>query len=68
MEVRLHRFKRTLKWMLRGGKNRRVGNAMKGSGSDGGVWGDVGVKAPPFQENVKMEVERREKIVRWVTL
>ena len=29
------------------------------------VWGDVGGKAPPLQEKVKMEVERRKKL-RWV--
>jgi len=28
--------------------------------------GDVGGKAPPLEENVKMEVERREKMVGWV--
>ena len=39
---------------------------MRGSGSDG-VWGDVGGKTPPLEENVKMEVEKREKFVGWVT-
>ena len=33
------------------------------SESDVGVWGDFGGKAPPLPENVKMEVERREKTV-----
>ena len=29
--------------------------------------GDVGGKAPPLHEYVKMTVERREKILGWVT-
>jgi len=42
------------------GKNRRVGKARRGIGIRSWFRGDVGGKAPPLQENVKMEVERRE--------
>jgi len=47
-------------------KNRRVGKAWRGIGIRCWCKGDVVGKAPPLQENVKMVVKRRQKIVGWV--
>ena len=49
------------------GKNGRVGKARRGIGIRCWCRDDVGGKAPPLEENVKMDVERRKKMVGWVT-
>ena len=49
------------------GKNRSLGKARRGIGIRCWCRGDVGGKAPPLEEEVKMAVERWEKIVGYAT-
>ena len=61
LEVSLHHFVMGENGCREAGKNPRVGNARRRIR----IWcwcrGDVGGKAPPLREKVKMEVERWEK-------
>jgi len=67
LEVRFHRFKKSKNGGRESGKNCRIGKTRRGIGIRCWYGGDVGGKAPTLEQNVKMDVKRREKMAGWVT-
>ena len=63
LEVGLHGLVMGENGLREPGKNARVYNARRGIRRWFWCRGYIGGKAPPLQENVKMEVESREKML-----